>query len=378
MGKLVRLPAIDMLRGLVIVLMALDHVRDFFGIHPINPEDVAQAEPAWFWTRWITHLCATVFVLLAGSSAFLRGQGSGIPALSRYLATRGAILLVLEATWISFSWQFGYHAMILQVLWALGAGMIALSLLAWLPRPAIALVAALLILPHNALDGWHPGGLLWQAWHAGGFYPLTASFGIAFVYPLMPWLGLIAAGYAIGPVFQWERARRQRFLLAAAGLLMLAFVALRATNLYGDPHPWSPQGRGAMVDLMAFVRVHKYPPSLLYLCVTGSIGLLLLAMFERIREVKPLALFGRTPMFFYVIHIALAHFLGKLYFHVRFGGTPDYVNGALVMPAGYQPSLAVVYAAWAGLLLIMYGLTALWLRWRTRGAARQPALGPAR
>ncbi|HEX9172980.1 MAG TPA: heparan-alpha-glucosaminide N-acetyltransferase domain-containing protein, partial [Telluria sp.] len=375
MGKAARLPAIDMLRGFVIVLMALDHVRGFFGFTPFSPEDLAHTTPAWFWTRWITHLCATTFVLLAGSSAFLRGQGAGRPALSRYLATRGAMLLLLEATWISFSWQFAYDVMILQVLWALGAGMIALSLLVWLPRPVIALVAALLIVPHNALDG-HTGALVWRAWHQGGYFPLTGQFGIVFMYPLMPWLGLIAAGYALGPVFLWERARRQRFLLAAAAVLMLAFVALRAFNLYGDPQPWSPQGRGAMFDLMSFARVHKYPPSLLYLCVTGSIGLLLLALFERIREVKLLTLFGRTPMFFYVVHIALAHFLGNLYFTLRFGGAPDFANGQAVMPAGYQPSLAVVYAAWAGVLVLMYALTLLWLRWR--GAASQRVAEAAR
>ena len=378
MGKLARLPAIDMLRGFVIVLMALDHVRDFFGFAPFNPEDLAHTTPAWFWTRWITHLCATTFVLLAGSSAFLRGQGSGLPALSRYLATRGAVLLVLEASWISFSWQFAYNVMIMQVLWALGAGMIALSLLVWLPRPAIALVAAVLILPHNALDGWHPAGLLWKAWHQGGFYPLGSNFGVVFMYPLMPWLGLIAAGYALGPVFLWERARRQRFLLGAAALLMLAFAVLRATNLYGDPDPWSPQGRGAMFDLMSFMRVHKYPPSLLYLCVTGSIGLALLALFERIREVELLALFGRTPMFFYVIHIALAHFLGNLYFRLRFGAMPDFSGNEVVMPAGFEPSLAVVYGAWAGLIVLMYALTLLWLRWRTGESGHCPPAGQSR
>jgi uncharacterized membrane protein len=378
MGKPARLPAIDMLRGLVIVLMALDHVRDFFGVNPINPEDLAHTTPAWFWTRWITHLCATVFVLLAGSSAFLRGQGSGVPALSRYLATRGALLLLLEATWISFSWQFGYNVMVLQVLWALGAGMIALSLLVWLPRPLIALIAALLILPHNALDGWHPGGVLWQAWHDGGFYPLAGRFGIVFVYPLMPWLGLIAAGYALGPVFLWERARRQRFLLASSALLMLAFVALRATNLYGDPDPWSAQGRGAMFDLMSFMRVHKYPPSLLYLGVTGGIGLALLALFERLREVKMLALFGRTPLFFYVVHIALAHFLGALYFQLRFGATPVFKGGEIIaLPPGYQPSLPVVYAAWVGVTVLMYALTLLWLRWRARGVLQLAPLAAA-
>lgn len=368
MTKLPRIHSIDMLRGFVIALMALDHVRDFFGPAPFNPEDLAATTPAWFWTRWITHLCATVFVLLAGSSAYLRGQGSGVPSLSRYLATRGAMLLVLEMTWISFSWQFGYNVVIMQVLWALGAGMLILSLLVWLPRPVIGLLAALLIVPHNLLDGWQPGGLLWQAWHQGGFYPLGRGVeGIVFMYPIMPWVGLIAAGYAIGPVFQWEPARRERFLLGAAAILLVAFAVLRGFNLYGDPNPWSPQGRGLMVDIMSLARVSKYPPSLLYLCVTGAIGLLLLVLFERIRTSRVLLAFGRDPLFFYVIHIALIHFLGKLYFDLRFGGGPDFSGGKASWPDGYVPSLLIVYLVWAAVLTIMYGLTVLWQR-RTRTA----------
>jgi uncharacterized membrane protein len=374
MEKSVRLPAIDLLRGLVIVLMALDHTRDFFFLSRIAPEDVAHATPGLFWTRWITHLCATVFVLLAGSSAFLRGQHRSRADMCSYLATRGLLLLALEATWISFSWQFGYEVIVLQVLWALGMGMILLSLLVWLPRPAMALVAALLILPHNALDGVHLGGFLWQAWHEGGFTPLGQSFGVVVVYPLMPWLGLMAAGYALGPVFLWEPGRRRRFLLAAALVLMLAFVVLRAANLYGDPGPWSAQGRGPMVDLMAFVRVQKYPPSLLYLCVTGSIGLFLLAMFERVRELPLLSLFGRHPMFFYVVHIALAHLLGILYFQLRFGSQPALELGELKgLPTGYAPSLATVYLAWAALLILMAGLTRLWVRWRRARAGNLDA-----
>ncbi len=365
MIKPARLPAIDMLRGFVIALMALDHTRDFFGPTPFNPEDLAATTPGWFWTRWITHLCATVFVLLAGSSAFLRGQGSGIADLSRYLATRGAMLLVLEATWISFSWQFGYHVIILQVIWALGMGMVVMSLLVWLPRPAIALVAALLILPHNAFDSWESGSALWRAWHQGGFIALPAGFGlqgVVIVYPLMPWVGLMAAGYALGPVFLWERERRDRFLLGAAAVLLLAFVALRSFNLYGDPDPWSAQGRGIMFDLMSFVRVHKYPPSLLYLCVTTGIGLLLLVLFARLRENRVLMLFGRNPLVFYVIHIALIHFLGNLYFEIRYGDGPSSEG----LPAGYVASLAVVYAAWIAMLALMYALILLYKRARKK------------
>lgn len=366
MEKSSRLASIDMLRGLVIVLMALDHTRDFFGPALFDPEDLAKTTPLWFATRWITHLCASTFVLLAGSSAFLRGAKGGIPALSRYLFTRGLLLIVLEATWISFSWQFGYGVTILQVLWALGMGMIFLAGLVWLPMPAIAAIAALLILPHNLLDAVHSSHPLWLAWHERGFWPVAGNYGVYIAYPLMPWLGLIAAGYALGPVFQWEAARRQRFLLTAGAVLLLAFAVLRSGNFYGDPDPWSAQGRGAVWDFISFMRVHKYPPSLLYLCVTIGIALPLLAWFERLRPVPLLILFGSTPMFFYVVHIAMIHFMAGPYFLLRYGALPSGGPAGFTLPPGYEPSLAVVYAAWLAMLAIMYGLTRLWLRWQQR------------
>ncbi len=374
MNKPARLPAIDMLRGLVIALMALDHTRDFFGYTPFGAEDLALTTPGWFWTRWITHLCATVFVLLAGTSAFLRGQGSGIADLSRYLATRGAMLIALEATWISFSWQFGYEVIILQVIWALGAGMMIMAALVWLPRPVIALIAALLIIPHNAFDQWESTSLLWKLWHKGGFHPLPAGLGlegIVIIYPLMPWVGLIAAGYAVGPVFLLPARERDRFLLVAGAVLLLTFVALRSFNLYGDPGPWSLQGKGLMFDIMSFVRVHKYPPSLQYLCITGGISLLLLVWLARIRENRILLMFGRHPLYFYVLHIAVIHFFGNVYFDLRYGGGPEFADGKAHWPAGYTHSLAVVYIAWVAMLAIMYGLTAWWhARGRPRAAAQ--------
>ena len=373
MAKMARLPAIDVLRGFVIALMALDHARDFFGPAPFNAEDLAATTPAWFWTRWITHLCATVFVLLAGSSAFLRGQGSGIPNLSRYLATRGAMLIALEMTWISFSWQFGFHVFIMQVIWALGAGMLFLALMVRLPRPAIIGVAAVLILSHNLFDDLKLDNPLWRAFHQGGFVPFDATHGIVFMYPLMPWLGLITAGYALGPVFLWEKERRQRFLLAAAGALMLLFVVLRAGNYYGDPEPWSLQNKDVMFDLMSFMRVHKYPPSLLYLCVTGSIGLALLVLFERIKPPPLFALFGAHPLFFYVIHIALTHLLGIVCLQLMYGGQPGNGNAGFQSPGGYQPSLLLVYVAWLGVLAVMTTLTQAWVRYNQAKRAHLPA-----
>lgn len=368
MSKPTRLQSIDLLRGFVIVLMALDHVRDFFGPALFRPEDLAATTPAWFWTRWITHLCAPTFILLAGSSAWLRGSATGTPALSRYLATRGAVLIVLELTWINFSWQFSLDIIALQVIWAIGASMMVLALLVWLPRPVIALIAALLILPHNLLDGIHSSNLLWKIWHEQGFIPLGQQFGVLVMYPLMPWIGLMAAGYALGPVFTQPAAQRQRWLLCASAVLLIGFVALRTFNTYGDPDPWSMQGRSPMFDLMSYMRVHKYPPSLLYLCITGSIGLALLALFEKLPTIKPVLLFGRHPMFFYVIHIALAHLLGNLYFQLRYGAQAGFSEKGVTSPAAYVPSLLVVYLAWLAVLAIMYGLTVAWIQWRRRPA----------
>ncbi len=367
-----RLFAIDLLRGLVIILMALDHTRDFFAPAPFNPLDLQQGSPAWFWTRWITHLCAPIFVLLAGMSAFLRARRCSKAEMTRYLLGRGALLVLLELTWVSFSWQFGFNVLILQVIWAIGVAMMALGLLIWLPLPAIAVVAAALIVPHNLLDAWHGKEASWlmMAWHQGGYKQLWPGLGVVFVYPLMPWVGLMAAGFALGPVLRWQPQRRQRFLLMAAALLLLSFALLRSSGFYGDPHAWQSrlgQGRGFALELMAFVDVHKYPPSLLYLCITVGLGLAALALIERwVRHPPPvLMLFGSRPMFFYLVHIALIHALAWGYMQWRFGGQV-HEQGGWAAPPGYEPSLLVCYLAWLGLLALMYGLTRLWVRLSVR------------
>ncbi|MES2073760.1 MAG: heparan-alpha-glucosaminide N-acetyltransferase domain-containing protein [Pseudomonadota bacterium] len=380
MEKSSRLPAIDLLRGIVIVLMALDHTRDFFAATPFDPMDLLQTSPGWYWTRWITNLCAPSFVLLAGVSAFLRQQKAGLGNNSRYLLGRGAMLVLLECTWVSFSWQFGYNVVILQVIWALGMGMMLLAALVWLPRALIALIAAALILPHNLLDSLHgpASGWLFKAWHQGGYLPLGEGFGVAFAYPLMPWVGLMAAGYALGPIFLWQGAARRRFLWLSAAALLLLFVALRSGNLYGDPDLWSEQARGGIYHFLSFMRLHKYPPSLLYLCATVGISLALLGLLDKYvqRPLPVLSLFGRTPLFFYCVHIALIHALAWIYMGWRYDYHPSFVGRGQHPPAGYEPSLLVCYAAWAVIIVIMLGLTKAWTRWRdasTGSAPGQPA-----
>ncbi|MFZ6645483.1 DUF1624 domain-containing protein [Undibacterium sp. TJN25] len=380
MLKPARLPAIDLLRGIVIVLMALDHTRDFFAATPFDPMDLMQTSPGWYWTRWITNLCAPTFVLLAGVSAFLRQQKAGLSNNSRYLLGRGAMLVVLECTWISFSWQFGYNVIILQVIWALGMGMIFLSALIWLPRPLVAIIAALLILPHNLLDALHgpTSGVLFKAWHQGGFLPLGEHFGVAFAYPLMPWVGLMAAGYAMGPVFLWEAEKRRRFLALSAAALLLVFVGLRFGNIYGDPDPWSEQAKGSVFSFLSFMRVHKYPPSLLYLCSTLGISLGILVLLDKYvkQRVPVLSLFGRAPLFFYCVHIALIHALAWVYMGLRYNYHPSFVGRGQKLPEGYEPTLLVCYAAWATIIVIMFGLTTAWTRWRD--ARTNTAAAPSR
>ncbi len=373
MSKQARLQSIDLLRGLVIVLMALDHTRDFFSPTSFDPLDLQLGSAGWFWTRWITHLCAPIFVMLAGMSAFLRAQQRDKKEMSHYLLSRGALLVLLEWTWVSFSWQFGFNVFILQVIWAIGVSMMALGLLIWLPYWLIGLVAAALILPHNLLDSLHAkdSGVLFMAWHQGGFYPLTKDLGIFFAYPLMPWIGLMAAGYCLGPVMLWEAARRQRFLLAAATALFLAFIILRSGNFYGDPDAWSAQGKDWFVDVMSFMKVHKYPPSLLYLCITLSIGLSVLALMERYvqRPWSVLMLFGKSPMFFYLVHVALIHAMGWLYMHALYGQEIDFrINHC---PANYKASLLICYLAWLLALVLMWGLTRLWQTRRQNKAVIQ-------
>jgi uncharacterized membrane protein len=372
-----RIASIDMLRGFVIALMALDHTRDFFGYTPFNVEDLSATTPGWFAMRWVTHLCATVFILLAGTSAFLRGTRCEKKELSTYLITRGAMIVLLEFTWISFSWQFGYDVMIAQVLWAIGVAMMALGGMVWLPRTAVGAFGVFLMVAHNLFDQWHPDSVLWKFWHDGGFVPLIGdNFGVFIRYPLMPWVGLMALGYAIGPMFKWEAARRQRALWLTALGCMALFLVLRIWNIYGDPQPWAPQGKGLLWDIMAILRVEKYPPSLQYLLVTGAIGFALLAVFEKMKPVKLLLMFGATPMFFYIVHVALIHLLGNIYMEVRWGGGPSFTNNAVTWPAGYEPSLAVVYVAWICMLAIMAGLTTLYIRRRSvPGKSSAPVAG---
>lgn len=353
-----RVPSIDILRGLVMVLMALDHVRDFFTDVRFDPLDLAQTSTPLFLTRWITHFCAPTFVLLAGVSAYLMSQRCSRAELSRFLFTRGLWLVALEVTLMSLVWTFNLrydHGLFLQVIWAIGASMIALAALIHLPLRTIALFSMVMIAGHNLLDGVAPQSLgawapLWSLLHVFG--PIPHAF---VAYPLIPWIGVMSLGYCIGTLFELDAQQRaQRFLWLGAASLT-TFVVLRATNVYGDPSAWTLQGT-TLQTLLAFVNVQKYPPSLHYLLITLGVGFLLLAVFESARGKvsEVLRTFGRVPLFFYVLHVALAHLAAGVVGYATGFGVALLTADFLRVPQQWGFGLPVVYLAWALVVATLY------------------------
>jgi uncharacterized membrane protein len=311
-----RLLSIDALRGLVILFMLLDHVRETFLLHRqvSDPMSLDSTEPALFISRTLAHLCAPVFVLLTGLSAFLYGQKyQGRRDLSAFLFKRGLFLVVLELTLVNFAWTFQMPPSViyLQVIWAIGISMLALAALVWLPRPLLIVLALVIIGGHNLLDGLHfdPGSALhipWTILHERGWIDVSDTLRLRTTYPVLPWIGVIALGYGLGPWFANATlpAVRQRFLLLGGLGALLGFVLLRALNGYGEK-PWQAYDSGVQT-LMSFFNVTKYPPSLLFLALTLGTGLLLLLAFERAghrRWIGVLAVFGSVPMFFYLLHL---------------------------------------------------------------------------
>ncbi|WP_060481214.1 DUF1624 domain-containing protein [Pseudomonas sp. NBRC 111119] len=311
-----RLQSIDALRGLVMLFMLLDHVRETFFLHKqvSDPMAIDTTEPALFVSRTLAHLCAPVFVLLTGLSAWLYGEKhQGRADVAAFLFKRGLFLVVLEFTLVNFAWTFQLPPTViyLQVIWAIGISMIALSLLVWLPRAALLALGALIIAGHNLLDGVHfdTGAALhvpWAILHDRGWLEVSEHLRLRTSYPVLPWVGVIALGYGLGPWFgraSQPAQRQQRLLLAGAGTL-LGFVLLRLFNGYGEA-PWAAYPN-VVQTLMSLFNITKYPPSLLFLALTLGTGLLLLRGFERAgqaRWVAALAVLGAAPMFFYLLHL---------------------------------------------------------------------------
>jgi uncharacterized membrane protein len=370
-----RFGAIDALRGAIMVIMALDHTRDFFheGAMTFSPEDLARTTPVLFFTRWITHVCAPVFLFTAGVGVFLRSQrrGTTTAQLSRFLWTRGLWLVIVELTVMRLAMNFSFatrYPVLLLVLWALGWSMIVLAALVHLPRGALAIASIAVILLHNAFDGVQAAQFgafsgLWNVLHQPGVFFLG---GVAVVagYPLVPWVAVMAAGFCTGPLLLRQPQERRRALLLWGTGLVAAFVVLRWLNIYGDPQPWSAQ-TSPLVTAMSFLRTTKYPPSLAFLLMTMGPAFLLLAYFDRraLTDRHPLVIIGRVPFFYYVAHFWLLHVVASCLAWTRYGSAslaylfnplPSMGGPPELFPAGFGYPLWVTYAVWIGAVLLMY------------------------
>jgi len=311
-----RLMSIDALRGLVIIFMLLDHVRETFFLHRqvADPMAIDTTDPTLFFSRTLAHLCAPVFVLLTGLSAYLYGEKhQGRHDVSIFLFKRGLFLVLLEFTLVNFAWTFQLPPTViyLQVIWAIGVSMIALAALVWLPRPILCVLGLVIVAGHNLLDPLHfpPGSAMhipWAILHDRGWLEFSDSLRLRSSYPVLPWIGVIALGYCIGPWFSRSASTpvRQRSLLLAGAGALIGFVALRLVNGYGEAH-WVAY-ESPLQTVMSFFNITKYPPSLLFLSLTLGLGLLLLLGFERAQQrrwTSTLAVFGAAPMFFYLLHL---------------------------------------------------------------------------
>ena len=355
-----RVDHVDLLRGLVMVIMVLDHVRAYFSGAHFDPTDLTRTTPALFATRWITHYCAPVFVFLAGASVWIAGTRRTRGELARFLLSRGIWLVFLELTVISFAWYLSTAwtlGAFAQVIWAIGWSMVVLAGLIYLPRGAVAAIALAMVLGHNLLDGVTPerfGALapLWRVLHVSGPLGIAPILGL---YPLVPWIGVMALGFLAGPVVFSSSPKDKRRLLWAGAVLVAGFVVLRWVNVYGDPHPRVLHGETDLV-VMSFLNLTKYPPSLLYLLMTLGPALLALAWLRRARGsvAEVLVTFGRVPFLFYVAHLFLVHALA-----VGAGVLQGFPASAMrtvfkQLPADYGFGLPVVYLVWLGVVAELY------------------------
>jgi len=348
------------------VIMALDHVRDYFhfSAHYFNPTDPLQTTLPIFFTRWITHFCAPAFSFLAGLSAFMVGKRKSRTELSGFLFKRGLWLVFIEITIVSFGWHFDVHFSntSLIVIWALGMSMIFLALLIHLPRAVILIFSCVLIFGHNLLDAVHfDGNILWSILHERGrfIYDEGHSFNVG--YPLIPWIAVMSLGYCFGPFYDktFDAIRRRKIFNVIGISSIMLFVILIAINKYGDPVKWINYNDTSKT-LMSILNVMKYPPSLLYLLITLGPTILFLANTEKFKGkiVNFFSTFGRVPFFYYILHLYLIHFIALFAAELSGYGWQSMLLTKFVTRAeelkGYGFSLWIVYLIWAGVIIVLY------------------------
>ena len=376
-----RIESIDILRGVVMVIMALDHVRDYFhyGSFFIDPTNLQTTTPLLFFTRFITNFCAPVFVLLSGTSAFLYGTNKTKPQLFKFLFTRGIWLIFLEMGVNTFIWTFDvtYSLQIFQVIFAIGFSMICLSFLIYLPRKVILLVGIILIAGHNALDnivmqGQSFQSIIWYFLHQDNALVYGSNHLVILHYPLIPWIGLMALGYLFGSFYKkdFDVSLRKKWLLRLGLGSLFLFVILRGFNLYGDLMPWSVQDTTTK-SILSFFKVTKYPPSLLFLCITLGPAMLFLYAFENTKNkiTDFFLVFGRVPLFYYFLHMLVIHILAIIGILIFGGNWQDMiVTGKSFMSETlktYGYSLFIVYVVWISVVLLLYPLCKKYMTYKS-------------
>ncbi|WP_299681929.1 heparan-alpha-glucosaminide N-acetyltransferase domain-containing protein [uncultured Dokdonia sp.] len=376
-----RIESIDILRGLVMIIMVLDHVRDYFHINAFAgnyPENLESTHLVLYFTRFITHYCAPVFVFLAGTSAYLYGQKNGTKALSKFLITRGIWLIIVEIIINNFLWWFdiSYGMINLQVIWAIGFCMIILGLLIHLPKKILLTLGFLIVLGHNMLDSIHiPGesllSIIWKILHELSCVSIGEARLLCFSYPVLPWIGVIILGYSFGYFYKKGTSidTRKKWLLILGISSITLFFILRTFNLYGDSMLWSEQESFSKTIISYFI-LSKYPPSLLFLLVTLGPSLLFLYIIENIKNsvTNFLIVFGRVPFFFYVIHVFVVHVgavVGLLItgkdWRIMILNNETMSSGAL---SGYGYSLGIVYLVWITIIIVLYPICKWFMKYK--------------
>ena len=378
-----RIQSIDVLRGMVMVIMALDHVRDFLykadlakaSDAALDPTNMQTTYPALFFTRWITHFCAPIFVFLAGTSIYLMCRRKPKTELSGFLIKRGVWLVLVELVIISFGWTFNplYNIFILQVIWAIGISMILMGLLIHLPYKIIFAVGIIIVAGHNLMDIPAIGNSLKGTMLADfiyfsnfSFYSINQNHHFLIVYAFLPWTGVMLLGYCFGKLYEKDvdEVWRKKILLRLGGGLVLFFVLLRLSNWYGDPVPWSLQPRGAVYTFLSFLNLNKYPPSLLYLCMTIGPGMLFLALMEKVqnRFTGVMNIYGRVPMFYYILHFYLIHIIVIIVFYLQ-GFTNNDIIPKDGLPFLFKPNdprfgygVWGIYIVWLIVVIVLYPL----------------------
>lgn len=364
-----RVHSIDLLRGAVMIIMALDHTRDLFhwSAFALDPLDLNTASPALFMTRWITHFCAPVFVFLSGTSIYLQSLRKSTSILSGFLFKRGAWLLLVELTLITLALTFDlrFHVFVFQVIGAIGVSMMVLALLVRLPFALVLTLGLLIVFGHNLLDAWEAPRLnnlpaWYQFLHRPALLPLGSRTTLYLLYPVLPWTGIMLAGYCFGKLYTFEAVRRRRIIIATGFGLIALFIVVRLINTYGNPAPWTSQPN-LLYTIFSFINTQKYPPSLDYTLMTLGPALIALGWMEKARGrfMEIVRVYGQVPFFYYILHFYLLHAVSAIAFFLRGHSVTEGLNAYPQVPLkfivpGQGLSLGETYVVWILVVTVLY------------------------